>query len=47
MNDYEEKLFRDRNDSLDFWRGVMIAIPISLLLWGIIIGFLGIIFGWW
>ena len=44
MNDYED---RDRNDSLDFWRGVMIAIPISLLLWGIIIGFLGIIFGWW
>jgi len=29
-------MFGKKNDGLDFWRGMIVAIPISLLLWFII-----------
>ncbi len=37
LNDYQDKLDKDINNSLDFFRGLIYALPFSVLLWIVII----------
>ena len=42
---YREKLKKDKQESLDFFRGLFIALPIGIGLWVLIILFLLWLFG--
>jgi len=44
QNAYKNKLLKDRQESLGFFRGLIYALPISLIMWWIIIAVLNIIF---
>ena len=45
MEFYREKLKKDKQESLDFFRGLFIALPIGIGLWVLIILFLLWLFG--